>query len=92
MIPGNYTGADINTDYIEYSASRFDGEFMTMDATCLDFSNNSLDVVFNVGLCHYIDDSLVYKGVLEWLHVLRPGGRLILVDAIMPLSRWNLSG
>lgn len=92
LIPGKYVGVDINPKYIDFCKQRFKGHYLTMDATQLDFADASFDVVFNIGLCHHIDDHQVKKGVEEWLRVLKPGGRLILVDAIMPLQRWNLPG
>ena len=92
LIEGRYTGVDINPAYIEYCSKRYPGRYLTMDATDLEFEDASFDAVFNVGLCHHLSRDQVELGFSEWRRVLRPGGTLVIVDAISPLKKTNWMG
>ncbi len=63
-----------------------------MDATRLAFRGRSFDAAFSVGLCHHLSREQTERGMAEWMRVLRPGGRLVVIDAILPLRRWNAPG
>lgn len=92
LVEGDYTGVDLNPAYIEYCSRRYPGRYLTMDATRLAFEDASFDAVFSVGLCHHLSREQNQRGLAEWIRVLRPNGTLLLLDAILPLDRWNLPG
>lgn len=92
LLGGRYTGIDINPKYIDYCSENFSGEYRVMDATRLDFPDDQFDAAFNVGLCHHLTRGEIERAFEEWLRVLRPGGTLVIVDAILPLKLWNAPG
>ena len=89
---GRYLGVDCNPAYIERCSRLYPGEFRCMDATELDLEDASFDAAFSVGLCHHLTREQIRRGFAEWRRVLKPGGPLLIVDGILPLSRWNLPG
>ena len=91
-LQGKILGVDLNPAYISYCAEHFSGEYRVMDATQVDFEDDRFDAVFNVGLCHHLTRDQIKKATGEWQRVLKPGGRLVIVDAVLPLQHWNLPG
>ncbi|MEY9186220.1 ubiquinone/menaquinone biosynthesis C-methylase UbiE [Bradyrhizobium sp. USDA 326] len=87
LIPGRYVGIDINPHYIA-SAKRIrsGGEFIAMDATKLSFPDASFDQVISVATTHHLDGEQLQAMALEALRVVRPGGALHIVDAILPVN------
>jgi ubiquinone/menaquinone biosynthesis C-methylase UbiE len=58
------------------------------DATQLPIGDASLDVVLCNSVTHHLTDDLLAAMVAEVARVLRPGGRLILTDAVWAEKRW----
>jgi len=79
-----YTGIDINHDYIARANQMFGGGFHVMDAGRLEFSDASFDAAVSVAMCHHLEDELIRAMVAEAFRVLRPGGALHIIDAILP--------
>lgn len=87
----DYTGIDISPRYIEYAAARRPkGKFRVMDATNLEFADNSFDCVLIMGVLHHLGDDEVEKVLAEAKRVTRPGGTIsITEDAhIDDLKNW----
>lgn len=87
---GPYVGIDINPRYIDAARKRFPDRFETMDCTDLRFADASFDEVVTIATTHHLDDRGLLKMVQEALRVLRPGGHLHIVDAILPASNTAL--
>ncbi len=87
-----YVGVDINRRYIEYAQRQYKGTFHVMDARHVEFSEDSFDGVLVLGLLHHLndDDALeVLKGVAR---VLKPSGRVLIIEDIPSESRLNVVG
>jgi len=84
VFSGNFYGMDNNPEYIEYASKRHKGNFAVMDATDLKFDDNKFDLVFNVGVFHHLSDEQVIKTVKEMQRVAKPGGRVLIIDAVFP--------
>jgi SAM-dependent methyltransferase len=81
-----YSGIDINPDYIRMASSRLDGRFMVMDGTRLAFEDESFDHVVSVAILHHLADEQVVQMVREARRVCKPSGRVHLLDAILPVT------
>jgi ubiquinone/menaquinone biosynthesis C-methylase UbiE len=66
------------------SATRPNLEFRVMDATKLEFADESFDVVTSSMATHHIPRW--EQAVAEMIRVLRPGGYLVYIDLVFP--RW----
>src|SRR5438128_546153 len=58
-----YSGVDINSDYIRTASSHLDGRFQVMDCTQLDFSDQSFDHVVSIATLHHLSDDQVIQMV-----------------------------
>lgn len=87
------TGLDLSEGMLDLARQRVDGEKVTLqqgDAHDLPFGDGSFDtVVCTFGLCAIPDHD---RAVGEMVRVLRPGGRLILVDHVASTSRLIRAG
>jgi len=72
-------GVDVNTGAI---ADRLTNNVSVMDATNLDFPDNSFDKVYSLHTIEHIPD--LKKALAEMERVLKPGGRLVLTYPIEP--------
>lgn len=88
----NYTGVDNNPKDIEYAQKKYVGKFMVGDAAKMDFKGFSFDSVFAVGLHHHLDEAQAKKAMTEALRVTKKGGKVVIIDAMLPVSPWNLVG
>lgn len=81
-----YIRTDINDSYFPPSAE-CDAEYRMADATDLsEFSDNSFELVYSMGLYHHLPEEAVIASLRESARVLRPGGKIIVGDAILPKS------
>jgi SAM-dependent methyltransferase len=83
---GKYTGIDVNPRYIEMAAALRAGDFRVMDGTKLEFPAAAFDVAISVAIFHHLSDHQVRDALREAIRVLRPGGRLHVIDPVLPLS------
>jgi SAM-dependent methyltransferase len=82
-----YTGIDINPDYVSMARKTYGDLFQVMDAGQLDFADDTFDAVFTAATCHHLADHAVEGMVREALRVVKPGGALHLIDPIVPTSQ-----
>jgi SAM-dependent methyltransferase len=82
----NYIGIDINPDYVDYANKAHGGGFHTMDAGALTFAEGSVDDAMAIAVCHHLDDQIFSSMVTEALRIVKPGGALHIIDAILPVS------
>lgn len=94
----DYLGVDLNAQYIAYARQRY-GEgpgrrFAAADATQLRFAPGSFDRALFVNSLHHFPDALAAGILREVARVLRPGGRLVLIDMVgddrRPIQRFFL--
>ena len=85
------TGVDVDPEQIRaatlLSDGRTDVEFLTVDGTCLPFSDGEFDFVATNKVTHHVPD---WRSALaEMVRVLKPAGHLIYSDLVFP--RWLVS-
>ncbi len=87
-----YVGVDMNERYIRYAQRHYPGTFQIMDARKLHFDDDTFDDVLVYGLLHHLDDADA-RAVLEGIsRVLKPSGRVLIIEDIPTESRLNLIG
>ena len=92
LFSGHYFGVDINKEYIRYAREGHKGEFLLMDATTLTFPDNMFDYIFSVGFLHHLDDKKVHFVLREAERVCKPDGKIVILEPILPINRFNLPG
>lgn len=89
----SYFGIDISAAYIARARQRHpEHRFDVMDATQLDFADDSFDAVIVCGVIHHLDQSIAQRMLSEIARVLRPEGRLLLWEDVPTRTRLNLIG
>lgn len=92
LFKGKYTGLDNNPDYIKTAQKRYSGKFILGDATKIPLANHTFDITFAVGLHHHLDQSQAKQAIKEALRVTKNKGKVIIADAMLPKSKFNLLG
>ena len=88
-----YTGIDIDTRIITYAKRRYPRKkFFVMDGTSLSFPDKLFDTIIIVGVIHHLNDTQAKHTVRQVQRVLKPGGMVVAIEAIQPLSRFNIPG
>ena len=89
----NYLGIDIDKRLIAYAKQKYKNkEFKVMDATRLNFEKNSFDNVLIVGVIHHLSNENAKKVCKGIQKVLKNESNILVIEAIPPLSKWNLLG
>jgi ubiquinone/menaquinone biosynthesis C-methylase UbiE len=89
-----HIGIDINPAYIARATKLYGGGFLTMDATRLEFEDASFNLTLCVASFHHLDDSQASAVIRESFRVVRPGGQVHIIDAVIAsdprawLKRW----
>ena len=65
------------------------GQAITGSASTLPFRDGSFDNVWSFGLLHHLSDERAGQTIREVLRVVRPEGRIILFDGVLPRSAWR---
>ncbi len=89
---GDYTGVDINPEYIRVVSGRGSGTFLVADATSLPFGPDTYDLVVTVGVLHHLDHQSRELMLSEMFRVCRTGGHILIADGLVPSNRLNLIG
>jgi ubiquinone/menaquinone biosynthesis C-methylase UbiE len=87
-----YVGVDMNERYIRYAQRHYPGTFRVMDARKLDFEDDTFDDVLVYGLLHHLNDADARAVLAGISRVLKPGGRVLIIEDIPTESRLNLVG
>lgn len=77
-------GLDINSRYVRELSRRQLG--VVGSSTNVPFKDGAFQTVCTIGLLHHLADELVAQTLLEMLRVCSPGGRLVIIDAVPPVS------
>ena len=83
LFMGDYTGIDINPDYIAKAKGHLSGQFYVMNAAMLPFAPNSFDDAVCIATAHHLSDAQLAAMVSKAVIVART---LHIIDAILPLS------
>jgi len=88
----NYTGIDIEPKYINYAKNNYDGHFELMDASCMLFENNSLDLIVVFGVFHHINTEKCLKIFDEMNRVLKKNGKIFIMEDVDVESKLDILG
>ena len=81
-------GLDLCHAYVK--KFRFTGEnCVTASAAELPFETGSFDIVCSVLLLHHLPEDLAGHVTREMIRVTRPGGRVIVLDPVLPKFPWR---
>lgn len=90
--PGTYTGIDLAAHYVRFARRYRRGRFGVMDGSRLGLNGKVFDAAMVLGVFHHMPDAMVRGAVVELHRVLRPGGRLLVMEDIPPPRPWNVAG
>jgi ubiquinone/menaquinone biosynthesis C-methylase UbiE len=62
------------------------------DASALPFSDQSVDRILAAGLFHHVDTESAAAILGEMARVVRPTGRVVVLDAVWPRRWYNVTG
>jgi SAM-dependent methyltransferase len=81
-------GADVSLSYLgEYVRSG--GCAVAASADALPIACGSFDGVWSLGLLHHLPDSVAAAALHEMLRVCKPGGSVVVFDAVLPQPPWR---
>ncbi len=85
LFSGDYIGVDNDEKRIAVACKKFPGKrFVEMSADKLDFPDGNFDLVIGFLVLHHLTDEHLGKALLEVQRVLRPGGKFLVIDLVMP--------
>lgn len=81
-------GLDLEPSYAQaYTAAGH--KAVVGSAAALPFPSDSFQCVWTFGMFHHIPDDLARTAIAEAMRTTRPGGVVILFDAVLPRSVWH---
>jgi SAM-dependent methyltransferase len=83
LFAGDYTGIDINPDYIRIARQTLSGTFEIMDASQLAFGPDSFDDAVSIATGHHLSDDQLAAMVRQATSV---AATLHIIDSILPVS------
>jgi SAM-dependent methyltransferase len=84
---GEYTGIDLNPEYIAKARQNFQGDFHVMDAAKLTFSPDRFDDAVSIATAHHLTEEQV-AGMVK--SALTAAVSLHVIDAVLPISPWSV--
>jgi SAM-dependent methyltransferase len=79
----DYTGIDINPDYIRRARREVAGNFHVMDAAQMSFGSNAFDDAVSIATAHHLTDEQLSAMITKAASV---ASNLHIIDAILPIS------
>jgi demethylmenaquinone methyltransferase/2-methoxy-6-polyprenyl-1,4-benzoquinol methylase/phosphoethanolamine N-methyltransferase len=91
---GQVSGIDPSADMIDVAHKKaaragLDIEYRVGAIEALPYPDASFDVVLSSLMMHHLPDDLKSAGLVEVRRVLKPDGRLLIVDFTRPRRRWS---
>lgn len=81
-------GLDISYEYSKaFLHNR--GLSITGSATLMPLRSNTFDGVWCIGVLHHLKDTEARQAILEMLRVCRPGGYIVIQDAVLPINSFK---
>jgi len=87
-----YVGMDISPIYIAYARKTHGPRFQVMDGQFLGYADDSFDEGLVAGVFHHLPDEAVRRMTAELARVIRPGGRLLVLEDTLARDWWNIPG
>lgn len=88
----NYTGLDISERCIAYAKKRRKRNFMVMNATSLTFPDAYFKNILIFGVLHHLPDREAKAVLSEASRVFSGDGKILIIEDIPTLSRFNILG
>jgi len=90
--PPQYVGMDVSFAYVSYARRAYGPRFQVMDGQALGYADNTFDEGLVAGVFHHLPDGAVRRMAAELARVLRPAGRMLVMEDIPTRDWWNLPG
>jgi ubiquinone/menaquinone biosynthesis C-methylase UbiE len=90
--PCRYIGTDIEFLRVRHASRDEHTAHVVSDASALPFAARSVDRILAAGLFHHVSDATAAAVLGEMARVLRPAGRVVVLDAIWPRRWYNVTG
>lgn len=87
-----YVGIDIAQIYVQHAHKKYDCKACVMDGRALGLPNGHFDKVLVAYVSHHLDDGEVKAVLREIRRVLKPKGRLLIVEALASTPATGLLG
>jgi len=85
-----FCGIDTSAANISYAKKHFRGNFKVHKSIDLDFGDQSMDAVLLIGVFHNVDAPTSAYLIKEIKRVMKPDGRLLILEDVFPVSRFRL--
>lgn len=79
-----YYGIDIDDNVISYAKTHYKGNFSVADARKSGFPKDYFQAVLAIGLLHHLIDSDVAAVAKEIQRIVKPGGRVVVIEDVRP--------
>lgn len=87
-----YVGMDLSPIYVGYACRTYGPRFQVMDGAALGYGDSVFDEGLVAGVFHHLPDDAVRRMVRELARVLKPTGRLLVMEDTPTRDWWNLPG
>lgn len=87
-----YVGMDLSPIYVSYARQSYGPRFQVMDGSALGYADSTFDEGLVAGVFHHLPDEAVRRMAGELARVLKPGGRLLVMEDTPTRNWWNLLG
>lgn len=87
-----YAGMDISPVYVGYARRVHGPRFQVMDGRALGYAEDAFDECLVAGVFHHLPDQAVRQMAGELARVLKPAGRLLVMEDTPTRDWWNMPG